>query len=230
MNQIKFTFTLYALLVFTVLSAQSTSTGNWFFYLGNNAISKKFNFHNEVQYRNYNFAGDLQQLLIRTGIGSNLTENNNNVLLGYAFIKTSNYVTGTDTKTSFDEHRLFQQYITKQTFGRFNIQHRYRVEERWLQEQFKFRFRYFLSLNIPLNTKTMTDHTIYLSAYNEIFVNAKTPAFDRDRLYGGIGYAFSKKIRAEVGYMSQKLDGKQRPQTVITVFNNMPFYSENLQK
>ena len=65
--------------------AQKSDTGNWFIYFGNQSINKKFNWWNEVQYRNYNFAGDLQQLLLSTGIGYNLTENNNNnVLLGYA--------------------------------------------------------------------------------------------------------------------------------------------------
>ncbi len=226
----KITIIFFLLLTYIGLSAQSTSTGNWFFYLGNNPINKHFTFLNEVQYRNYNFAGDLQQLLLRTGLGYNLTENNNNILLGYAFIKSSNYITGNDDKSSFNEHRVFQQFITKQNFGRFSIQHRYRIEERWLPEVFKLRFRYFLSLNVALNTKTMTEHSIYLSAYNEVFLNSKTPAFDRDRLYGGIGYAFSKKMRAEIGYMSQKLDGKQRAQTVLTVFNNLSFYNDNVQK
>ena len=68
--------------------AQKTDIGNWFIYFGNQQIDKKWSWWNEVQYRNYNFAGDLQQLLLRTGISYNLTENNNNVLLGYGFIKT----------------------------------------------------------------------------------------------------------------------------------------------
>ncbi len=218
----------FALLFYTIgLSAQSSKIGNWFFYLGNNPISKNFTLLTEVQHRNYNFAGDLQQLLLRTGIGYNLTDNNNNVLLGYAFIKSSNYINASD-KASNNENRLFQQFTTKQNFGRFYLQHRYRIEERWLQEIFKMRFRYFLSLNIPITTKTMTDRTVYLSAYNEVFINGKTPAFDRDRLYGGIGYSFSKKLRAEVGYMSQKLDGKQRAQTVLTFFNNLSFYKDEV--
>ena len=65
-------------------NAQSTDIGNWFLYFGNQKINNRWNWHNEVQYRNYNFAGDLEQLLLRTGIGYNLTENNNNVLLGFA--------------------------------------------------------------------------------------------------------------------------------------------------
>jgi hypothetical protein len=65
------TIVLISLLPFFGLSQQS-KVGNWFIYFGNQKINHKWNFWNEVQYRNYNFAGDLQQLLIRTGLGLSL--------------------------------------------------------------------------------------------------------------------------------------------------------------
>jgi hypothetical protein len=92
--------------------SQKTDIGNWFIYFGNQAINKKWNWYNEIQYRNYNFVGDLQQLILRTGIGYNLTENNNNILLGYGFINAQKYVADTETKVGTNEHRLYQQFIT----------------------------------------------------------------------------------------------------------------------
>jgi hypothetical protein len=68
------------------INAQNSGVGNWFIYFGNQRINKRWNWWNELQYRNYNFIGDLRQLVFRTGLGYNLTENNNNVLLGYAFV------------------------------------------------------------------------------------------------------------------------------------------------
>jgi len=50
---------------------QSSDFGNWYIYLGNKKINSRWNWHNEVQYRNYNLGGDLEQLLLRTGIGYN---------------------------------------------------------------------------------------------------------------------------------------------------------------
>ncbi|HRA72384.1 MAG TPA: DUF2490 domain-containing protein, partial [Flavobacterium sp.] len=132
-------------------NAQNTDTGNWFLYFGNQKINNRWNWHNEVQYRNYNFAGDLEQLLLRTGIGYNLSENNNNVLLGYAYVHSEPYIAGTDEKSNTNEHRIFQQFITKEKFGRVNIQHRYRFEQRFIEDDFKMRLRYFLSLNVPIN-------------------------------------------------------------------------------
>jgi hypothetical protein len=203
--------------------SQKSDVGNWFIYFGNQKINKKWNWHNEVQYRNYNFAGDLQQLLLRTGIGYNLTENNNNVLLGYAFINSQRYLPNSDDKSGTNEHRIYQQFITRQNFRWVYIQHRYRIEERFLPNDFQVRFRYFLSLNVPINDKTMSRKTFYASANNEIFINANSPIFDRNRMYAGLGYVVNKNFRVETGFMAQSLENTNRNQFQIIVFNNIPF-------
>ncbi len=203
------------------LNAQNTDLGAWYMYFGNNKISKKFNLHNEIQYRNFDAGGDLEQLLIRTGIGYDLTENNNNILLGYGFILSQPYVN--DEKTENIEHRIFQQYITKQKFGRFNIQHRYRLEERILEDDFRMRFRYFLGFNIPINNKELVPKTFYASAYNEIFLHLDSPVFDRNRVYGALGYVINKNMRIEAGYMNQIQENKNRGQIQIGFYNNIPF-------
>ena len=205
------------------LFAQKSDMGNWFIYFGNQKINNKWNWHNEVQYRNYNFVGDLQQLLLRTGIGYNLTENNNNILLGYAYIHSQNYVANTNEKIATNEHRIYQQFTTRQNFGRLFLQHRYRIEERFVPDDFKMRFRYFLSANVPINNKKMDKNTFYASAYNEIFINSKSPTFDRNRIYGGLGFVINKNLRVETGYMAQILEKNNRGQFQIMFFNNIPF-------
>lgn len=224
-----FKFLLSAFLIISIKTlsiAQKTDTGNWFIYFGNQAISKKINWHNEVQYRNYNFAGDLQQLLLRTGIGYNLSAGNNNILMGYGYILSERYLNNTDVKVDSKEHRIFQQFITKQNFGRFYTQHRYRIEERFFEDDTQYRFRYFLSINIPINKKALTENTLYFSAYNEIFINGQAPAFDRNRLYGGLGYQINKNFKFELGYMSQMVENSQRSQFQIVLFNNISFLKE----
>ncbi len=204
--------------------AQKSDMGNWFMYFGNQKINSKWNLWTEVQYRNYNFAGDLEQLLLRTGLGYNLTENNNNLLLGYGFIYSEPYIAGTENKMNTSEHRIYQQFVTRHSIGRVAVQHRYRTEERFLQNNvFRMRFRYFTSLNIPLNKKLIEKNTLYLSAYNEIFVNKKSPVFDRDRVYVGFGYSIGKNMRLETGIMSQLFEIRHRPQWQIMMFNNIPF-------
>ncbi|SMO95763.1 intein C-terminal splicing region [Chryseobacterium rhizoplanae] len=219
---------VFTKLAFTVLGlgsiltyAQKSDLGAWYMYFGNNKISKKLNWHNEIQYRNFDAVGDLEQLLIRTGIGYDLTENNNNVLLGYGFILSQPYVNG--EKKENIEHRIFQQYITKQKFGRFYLQHRYRLEERFLEDDFRMRFRYMLGVNIPITQKEMLPKTLYASVYNEIFLHFNSPVFDRNRVYGALGYVINKNMRIEAGYMNQIQENRNRGQFQIGFYNNIPF-------
>ena len=191
--------------------AQESNLGNWLIYIGSKKVNEKWNIHNEVQYRNYNAIGDLEQLLLRTGIGYNLTENNNNLLLGYGYILSENYV-------HVNEHRIFQQFTNKQKLGRIGLSQRYRFEQRFVEDDFKMRFRYFISLNIPLAKKETENPKYYLSAYNEIFLNTKSSIFDRNRVYGGIGYKLNVNIRIEAGYMNQFFETSSRDQFNLITF------------
>jgi hypothetical protein len=221
MNQAKISIAF--ILLSSIAFAQKSDVGNWFIYLGNQKVNKNWNFHSEIQYRNYNFIGDTNQLLLRTGIGYNLTENNNNVLMGYGFINTHNYVFNSDEKIETNEHRIFQQFITRQNFGILFLQHRYRIEERFLPDDFQMRFRYFLAINVPINKKTMDKNALYFSVYNELFIRAEKPTFDRNRLYGALGYVINKNIKIEAGLMAQTLENSNRNQFQIVLFNNIPF-------
>ena len=49
--------------------SQSSDFGNWLIYIGSKKVNSKWNIHNEVQFRNYDAVGDLEQLLLRTGLG-----------------------------------------------------------------------------------------------------------------------------------------------------------------
>lgn len=210
---------LVVLLMLPLLTvAQDSNFGNWLIYLGNRQLNTKWNIHNEVQYRNYNAIGDLEQLLLRTGLGYNLTENNNNILLGYGYILSENYVGDTDDKVKVNEHRIYQQFITKQNVGRVKLNHRYRFEQRFIEDDFRIRFRYFLGLNIPVSKNE--NNRYYVSAYNEIFLNTELSNFDRNRLYGGLGYNLNESIRMEVGYMNQFFESGSRDQINIMTFVN----------
>lgn len=217
----KLTIVLLAVLFVPFLStAQDSNLGNWLIYIGNKKLNSKWNIHNEIQYRNYDAVGDLEQLLLRTGLGYNLTENNNNILLGYGYILSENYVGDTNEKVSVNEHRIFQQFTTKQKVGKVSLSHRYRFEQRFVEDDFKMRFRYFLGLNIPLQYKEDGNNPLYLSAYNEIFLNTESSVFDRNRLYGGLGYKFSKSLKIELGYMNQFFETSGRDQINLIAFVN----------
>ncbi|GAA4241960.1 DUF2490 domain-containing protein [Winogradskyella damuponensis] len=217
MNMVALTF-LLALPFFTF--AQDSNFGNWLIYIGNKKLDSKWNIHNEVQYRSYNIIDDLEQLLIRTGVGYNLSDNNDNILLGYGYILSENYIDDTGDKTSVNEHRIFQQFTTKQKVGKVGLSHRYRFEQRFVEDDFKLRFRYFLGVKIPLQYKEEAKTPLYVSLYNEIFLNTKSSVFDRNRVFGGIGYTFSDNLRLELGYMNQFFEAFGRDQINIIAFVN----------
>jgi hypothetical protein len=204
-----------------ILTAQSSDFGNWLIYIGNKKVNSKWNIHNEVQYRNYDAIGDLEQLLLRTGLGYNLSENNHNLLLGYGYILSQNYITDTQNKMDVNEHRIFQQFTSKQNVGSVSLSHRYRFEQRFVESDFKMRLRYFLAFKVPI-IKTETSPTkFYLSAYNEVFLNTESNVFDRNRVYGGLGYQLNKKVRIEAGYMNQLFENSSRDQFNLITFVNL---------
>ena len=204
-----------------IAAAQSSDFGNWLIYIGNKKVNSKWNIHNEVQYRNYDAIGDLEQLLLRTGLGYNLSENNHNLLLGYGYILSQNYITDTQNKMDVNEHRIFQQFTSKQNVGSVSLSHRYRFEQRFVESDFKMRLRYFLAFKVPI-IKTETSPTkFYLSAYNEVFLNTESNVFDRNRVYGGLGYQLNKKVRIEAGYMNQLFENSSRDQFNLITFVNL---------
>lgn len=216
----KTTLIIILFLFSKIVFSQTNNTGNWWIYFGNKQINEKWNLHHEVQYRNFNFIGDTEQLLLRVGLGYNLSENNNNLLLGYGFIYNEPYLEDNDVKINFNEHRIYQQFITRQNLNRLSLQHRYRFEQRFIEDDFKLRLRYFLGLNYTLSQKETLEKTFYLSAYNEIFLNTEGNYFDRNRLYGGLGFRFTKNIRSEIGFLNQTLQNSSRNQLNLITFIN----------
>ena len=73
-------------------------------------LNSKWNLHHEIQYRNYNTLGDLEQLLIRTGLGYDIGSKSN-ILLGYG-ISTPRILLKMPTIKPRWHHRIFQQFIT----------------------------------------------------------------------------------------------------------------------
>ena len=202
---------------------QSNNVGTWFVYFGNQKINDKWNIQSDFQYRDYRFLGQRNQFLARAGLGYNLKPQNHNLLLGYAYIATDAYDEFDNNTSTKIEHRIYQQYLYKNKIGANSLTHRFRLEERFFPNEFGLRARYFISLQKPLGSKTIAKGNTYLSAYNELFVDIKDPKFDRNRLYGGLGYGITESLRIESGYMIQAQKNITRGQLQLIIVNNLPF-------
>lgn len=210
---------LLTALLFTLNVQAQSDFGVWYMSFNTVDLGENWQIQNDIQYRSFNAGNDLEQLMLRGGIGYNLSEKNNNLLIGYAFIRSGELGTeDTELENHFNEHRIYQQFITNQRFGRFYFSHRYRLEERFLKDDFKVRFRYFLNLRVAITNKELVKNTVYFSTYNELFINGQGALFDRNRLYGAFGYQISDSFRVDVGAMAQIYQQNYRPQFQLGLF------------
>jgi hypothetical protein len=87
--------------------------------------------------------------------------------------------------------------------SRVMIEHRYRIEQRWLNGDYANRFRYRLSSTIPLNHPSIIKNTLFISVFDEVFFTNKAPYFLRNRVFAGSGYKVSKLLTIQVGFIRQ---------------------------
>jgi len=213
-------YILFALvLLSSSLNSQETKDelGNWLMFFGTNRVSDKISLHTEIQYRNHKVEPvTIEQLLLRTGVNYHLADNAI-VTGGYGYIASHTFESDQKSPES-KEHRVFQQLILLNKVNRLKFEHRYRVEQRWVNSEYKNRLRYRLMVFLPLNKPTITTGTVFLGVYDELFMNTKETFFDRNRFYAALGYQINKTMQVQLGYLRQRVNayGKDHLQFVFT--------------
>jgi hypothetical protein len=202
--------------------------GAWYMYMWTkNLDQSRFGFQGDVQYRNWDSWGDLEQLLIRGGVTWVPEGWTGKLTLGYAHVSSGAYGPSSAKTT---ESRLYQEALFTPRVGRrLFLTHRFRFEQRWVEDQdFRTRIRYFFGINRPLNQDSLGRGAVYLSFYNEIFINLerdigdgrRVDSFDRNRLYLALGYSATDAVRLQGGYMYQKTDSIGKGQLQFNVLHS----------
>lgn len=212
----------------SIAQVDESKIGGWYGYLWNTKFSNSnFGLQGDIQYRNWNVAGDLSQLLIRAGV--NYTPNNTNLrfTLGYA----SNFTSGMDETETELEHRIYQELIMPQKVGnRIYLRHRYRYEQRFIEgDDFRTRLRYALFMSIPFNKTEIKKDAIYMAFYNELFINGQrdvgngreVPWFNQHRISLGLGYAITDNFRIQGGMMMQTTNSFQKGAIKVTFHHRL---------
>ncbi|WP_299520884.1 DUF2490 domain-containing protein [Winogradskyella sp.] len=206
-----------------------SQTGAWYMYFYNLQFKgSPWGIQGDFQYRDWQGLGDMEQLLLRSGITYSPKGAGVMLTLGYANITTGEFG---ESDSTFGENRMYQEALIPQKLGnRFYLTHRFRYEQRFVENQdFRTRYRYNLFLNVPLNRKALTKKAIYAALYNELFINGQTDIgdgrevelFDRNRTYLGIGYVLSPKIRFQLGWMNQKTVDWGKGQLQFSMHHNI---------
>lgn len=194
--------------------------GAWYMYFFNTTFKESpWGIQGDVQFRNWNIAGDLEQLLLRGGVTYKPKKTNIKLTLGYGNVTTGS--SGPDKSTS-SESRIYQEALFPVQFGnRLYTNQRFRYEQRFVEGQdLRSRYRYNLFLNIALNKTEMDKKTVYLALYNELFINGQRSVgngntveiFDRNRFYVGLGYIIKKGLKIQIGVMNQTTDNWSKNQ------------------
>lgn len=207
----------FAILLAGRLAAQTTTSSNynnWFTYFAQYKLHKRWAVHLDVQFRADDKVQRINQSLLRAG-AQYLIRPDLNVTLGYAYVNT--YSEG--AFAYFTEHRIWQQLLYSQAFGKTNMTHRLRLEQRWVEkagfEPGKYnsghRLRYFNRTIFPLHQKDRPKAAPYLALQNEVFLNFASPdindnVLDQNRLLLAVGILHQKHTRLEIGYMNQWLN------------------------
>ena len=220
---------------------QTSNTNAWFMYFGNHKLSEKWGLHIEAQFRRANVVADPSQLLLRAGI-DHYTKSGR-LTLGGAFVESYPYGEFA-VAHRFPEFRLWEQFLTVQSFGNVQLSHRYRLEQRFIGSsvdgtmengRYENRFRYMARVTVPLQRDVK--RPLYLAAYDELMVNfGKEVAynvFDQNRLYAALGITITPALKLELGYLYQLLmlrslsEGKNRVENNHTIqiglFSTLPF-------
>ncbi len=229
LKDLNYFFLLYVLLSLPVnAQVNEEKSGAWYMYFWNTTFKdSNIGLQGDIQYRNWNLIGDLEQLLVRGGLTYIPDNTNVRLTAGYAHI-TSGIFGDSDLTTT--ENRLYQEVLMPHKVGdRFLFTHRFRYEQRWVENQdFRTRFRYNLFLNIPLNMPNLNKNAIYVALYNELFINGerdigngrKIEIFDRNRFYTGLGYGLSDRLRLQAGYMDQTTDLLSKGQLQLSLHHS----------
>jgi hypothetical protein len=199
--------------------------GAWYMYFwGTRFADSQWGLQGDLQYRNWDLGGDMEQLLIRGGVTYTPRTADALFTLGYASITSGEFGSRSNNTR---EDRIYQEALLPHKLGdRVFLRHRFRLEQRWVEDQdFRNRVRYALFMDIPLSDTEIKQGTWYAAFYNEVFINLekdigdgrKVETFDRNRLYGAVGYALRDRLKLQFGYMYQSTDDVDKGQMQLSL-------------
>ncbi len=204
----------------------ATQPACWLVYNGNHKVADRWGIHSEYQLRRSEFVREPMQYFIRMGVDY-YSPKSGQFTAGYGWFHSIPYGEQ-PTKYSTNEHRLWQQYMYKTTLERTELIHRYRLEQRWMENWsstdntnfthngfiFRQRARYRFLINHPISRKELIDNTLFMAISDEIFLGfgkgIGKNVLDQNRFYAGLGWRFTKNFQFQIGYLNQfiiKTDG-----------------------
>ena len=238
------TFNRFIVLFFFVLfsmfvTAQQKKFSGWAMTLNTFALSPKFNFIFDSQLRSNDQWKKTETFILRPGLTYVLSKN---VSLSAGLALITNWKTMEGIRDGVSDNRIWQQLGINQQLKNTVLQHRIRIEERWIpvlkvagseivksDPNFNARFRYFTRWISPFSATKKLTKGMYWAVQNEFFFNAagarhaNRKLFDQSRTYAGTGYRLGKHADLELGYMFFYTEGRNKDYTTNNIIQLSSF-------
>lgn len=214
----KFTPTLFLFLTCSFLYAQTEKNVDhqsllWTRYYNFLTLSDKWSIHSEFD--NRIFINPVEENLYEMRFQGRYKINKEfEAGAGFAYFSVATQVPEITSNFRTPEYRGQQDITWKQEYGKFTLNQRFQVEERFFRNAdkegllpgttFFWRFRYKIQGEYNFYKK----ENQYLKAivYDELMINAGENivknTFDQNRIYAGLQYGVNKNIALELGYLN----------------------------
>lgn len=203
---------LLAFQLFAVAQARSTPhrTQTWFALLNQTRLTPRSGIWVDLHYR---MNEDLLAVTTITRLAyTYFFRNQLGFSAGYGYVR---HLSQNDVIPDVPEHRPWQQVQWNKKNARYNLSQYIRAEERFREKyegseligdySFNWRFRYNIAWSIHLKGRGPGPKIPFLIVSDGLDINAgkstKGHHFDQNRLFLGIGYPFTQKFNASLGYL-----------------------------
>lgn len=193
---------LFLLMQIVHVIAQNNKLGSWNVATLFNRFNNKWGMYAELQARSQRLTTDFFYHEAKAGLQYYLPHNYY-VMIGFGNYETYTYPHSFQKPVTANEYRSWEQLTIKSTISRINIEHRYRIEQRWINGVYSNRFRYRINPVVPVNHSSLKPKTVFVSAFDEIFFTNTPPYFIRNRIFAGAGFQFTKKFMLQTGFIRQ---------------------------
>jgi hypothetical protein len=182
-------------------SSQQLVIGSWNVLNVKYTLSDKWSFFGESQIRSLKFYDHFHYYELKGGANYEL-KNGIRLTLGAGTYQT--YREGGDfvLPKNNDEFRIWPQVLLSQKIGKFKIEQRYRLENRFTSSGYRNRYRYRLGLTVPIY-HAKNNFSVALNINNELFFTDKENYFERNRVLGGLNVHFTKSSGVQLAYLHQ---------------------------
>lgn len=198
----------------------------WYVYNGDHTLSKKWGLHTEYQWRRVELIRSWQQSLARLGVSYKQSDRVK-LSAGSTYLVTFPYgdYPQANQGKPYPEQRIYEDITLTDTYQRLRLEHRFRLEQRWLAGlaaaepgattstgrvadwKFQNRIRYQISGKLSLTGARIGDRSFYLNFFDELFMgfgrNVDQNIFNQNRLSAGVGYQFHKGLQLELNALNQ---------------------------